>query len=238
MSVMRLDKLLAETGAGSRSEVKKILKNGAVTVNGAMEKRPDRKIDTDCDTVMYQNREVKYEPFIALMLNKPAGCVTATEDRSHKTVMDDICHPAKDRLFPVGRLDIDTEGLLLLVNEGELAHRLLSPKHHAEKTYYVRVEGRLTEETVRAFEEGMDIGEKKKTLPAKLSILDSGEISEAEVTLYEGKFHQVKRMFAACGLKVLYLKRISMAGILLDPSLEPGQWRALTPEECLRLKER
>lgn len=237
MSLMRLDKFLAETGVGTRSEVKKILKSNAVTVNGQTERRPERKIDTERDEIACRGRVILYEPFIALMLNKPAGCVTATEDRIHRTVMDWICHPAKDRLFPVGRLDLDTEGLLLLVNDGELAHRLLSPKHHAEKTYYVRVEGRLTAQEVHAFEEGIDIGEKRKTLPARLSVLESGDVSEAEVTLYEGKFHQVKRMFLACGCRVIYLKRISMAGISLDPELTTGQWRALTPEECRKLKE-
>ena len=234
---MRLDKYLCEAGLGTRSQVKKLLKSGVVTINGRTARKPEEKIEKS-DTVAVSGKELSVSEQEYWMLHKPSGYVSATEDKRFPTVIELLPEEARKDLFPVGRLDRDTEGLLLLVNDGELAHRLLSPKHHAEKTYYVRVEGRLTEETVRAFEEGMDIGEKKKTLPAKLSILDSGEISEAEVTLYEGKFHQVKRMFAACGLKVLYLKRISMAGILLDPSLEPGQWRALTPEECLRLKER
>lgn len=152
--------------------------------------------------------------------------------------MDYITHERKNEAVPVGRLDFDTEGLLLLINDGDLAHRLLSPRHHAEKTYFVRVRGMLSDDDVKAFENGVDIGEKSLTLPAKLSILSSGDISEAELTIYEGKFHQVKRMFAARGCEVIYLKRISMAGISLDPQLVPGEWRKLNEEELEMLSER
>ncbi len=272
MSTMRLDKFLALTGVGTRSEVKKILKTGAVAVNNVTVKKPEQKIDPESDTVTYQGRQLRYEKFVALMFHKPQGCITATEDRRQKTVMDYIEYDRKDELFPVGRLDIDTEGLLLLINDGDLAHRLLSPKHHAEKTYFVRVEGELSDEDVRAFAEGIDIGEKRRTLPARLTILctmksggagpDSGKtvddvcrdggqlssgtnkqscvmspVSEAEVTICEGKFHQVKRMFAARGCTVIYLKRISMAEISLDEKLAPGTWRELTAEEKQRLRE-
>lgn len=235
---MRLDKFLAACGIGTRSEVKQILKSGAVTVNGTVVKRPETKVDTSFDEVSYQGKWLSYNPFAALMFYKPAGCVTATQDSLHKTVMDYITHERKNELFPVGRLDFDTEGLLLLINDGDLAHRLLSPRHHAEKTYFVRVRGHLSDEDVKAFEKGVDIGEKSLTLPAKLSILSSGDISEAELTIYEGKFHQVKRMFAARGCEVIYLKRISMAGISLDPQLVPGEWRELNEEELEMLSER
>lgn len=234
---MRLDKFLAAAGTGTRSEVKKLLKTGAVTVNGVPVKKADQKIDAGQDTVEYQGRRICYEPFAALMFHKPAGCITATEDQSQKTVMDYISHERKRELFPVGRLDIDTEGLLFLMNDGDLAHRMLSPRHHVAKTYFARVEGTLSEADAEAFEAGVDIGEKNLTLPAKLRILSSGECSEAEITVYEGKFHQVKRMFAARGCTVTYLKRISMAGIRLDETLAPGQWRELTEEEIRHLRE-
>ncbi|MDO4322055.1 MAG: pseudouridine synthase [Lachnospiraceae bacterium] len=258
---MRLDKFLTLAGVGTRSEVKKILKTGTVAVNGVPVKRPEQKIEPEADRITCQGRPLLYEPFVALMFHKPAGCITAVSDRTQKTVMDYIQHERKDELFPVGRLDIDTEGLLLLMNDGELAHRMLSPKHHVEKTYFVRVEGELTREDIDAFDAGIDIGEKKPTLPAKLTILNctqcgeadqadadkgkgarrtvyrSGVVSEAEVTICEGKFHQIKRMFAARGCRVSYLKRISMAGISLDGTLAPGTWRELTAEEKQRLRE-
>lgn len=236
MSIMRLDKFLTLVGCGTRSEVKKLLKNGGITINGIPEKKPERKIDPDQDEVCMGSRHLVYEPFVALMFHKPAGCITATSDRQQKTVMDYINHERKDELFPVGRLDIDTEGLLFLMNDGVLAHRMLSPKHHVEKTYFVRTQGVVTEEDARAFENGVDIGEKNLTMPAKLRILKSGEISESELTICEGKFHQVKRMFAARGKQVIYLKRISMAGISLDESLAPGQWRTLSEDEIRALR--
>lgn len=235
-----MDKFLTLTGVGTRSEVKKILKTGAVTVNEETVKRPEQKIDPEKDRISYQGRPLSYEAFIALMFHKPAGCITATSDRSQRTVMDAITHDRKEELFPVGRLDIDTEGLLFLMNDGALSHRLLSPKHHVEKTYFARVEGTLSEADVEAFLAGIDIGEKRPTLPAKLVLLGqnaSGTVSEAKVTICEGKFHQVKRMFAARGCRVTYLKRIAMAGILLDETLAPGEWRELTPEEKRKLRE-
>lgn len=235
MTAMRLDKFLAASTGSTRSEGKKLLKKGSVTVNGSLEKRPERKITPEKDTVCLEGRRLEYQSFLCLMLYKPAGCVTATEDSRQRTVMDYIRHERKQELFPVGRLDIDTEGLLFLMNDGELAHRMLSPKRHVEKTYFVRVEGEVTPEDGEAFQEGVDIGEKKKTLPARLNILKSGPVSEAELTIREGKFHQVKRMFEVRGKRVVYLKRISMAGIPLDRDLAPGQWRAVTAEEQERL---
>lgn len=237
MSIERLDKFLAMNGVGTRSEVKKLIRSGAVYVGGAVEKRPERKVDSSADEVSVNGRILEYDSFICLMLHKPAGCITATGDRSHRTVMDYIAHERKAELFPVGRLDIDTEGLLLLMNDGDLAHRMLSPRQHVEKTYFVRVEGTLTDEDTQAFARGVDIGEKSLTLPAVMKILTAGESSEAEVTICEGKFHQVKRMFAARGKKVTYLKRIRMADISLDEALAPGQWRPLNRNELEKLLE-
>lgn len=243
MSGMRLDKYLSQNGAGTRSEVKKLLKKNAVRVNGEIQTKPEFKIEPGRDRVVCSGEELSYEPFIGLMLHKPSGCITATQDGHQRTVMDYISHVRKSELFPVGRLDIDTEGLLLFLNDGELAHRMLSPKRHVEKTYFVRAAGALDETDVKAFRDGVDIGEKRLTLPARLHILTKGEpqsfgevYSESELTICEGKFHQVKRMFAARGKRVVYLKRIAMAGISLDERLAPGQWRELTEEETERLR--
>lgn len=238
---MRLDKFLAQCSGSTRSEVKKWLKAGAVTVNGVTASKPEMKVDPEKDVVMVQGKELSYQPFVALMLYKPSGCVTATQDNYQKTVMDYVEHPRKKDLFPVGRLDIDTEGLLLLINDGDLSHRMLSPRHHVPKTYEAQISGAVTPDDVRAFEEGVDIGEKKKTLPAQLEILEvnteADPVSRIRLTICEGKFHQVKRMFEARGKKVTYLKRVSMAGIALDEKLSPGQWRELTYEEAERLRE-
>ena len=255
---MRLDKFLATCAGSTRSEVKKQLKKGMVLVNEAVETHPERQVDPQQDCIVLAGKPVCWQPFVVLMLNKQAGVVTATEDRHQKTVMDGIDHPRRKELFPVGRLDIDTEGLLLLMNDGALAHRMLSPRHHVDKTYYAKVLGAVDAQDVEAFAKGIDIGEKAQTLPAKLEIqsvreveqplsetdLDSDQgspakqavISEIYLTICEGKFHQVKRMFEARGKKVVYLKRVKMAGIALDETLAPGQWRELTNEEMERLQ--
>lgn len=237
MKQMRIDKFLTECGAGSRSGVKQLLRKGLVTVNGEIVRTPEMKIVPGTDSVICEGRILYYEPLEYLMLNKPAGCVTAVRDSLHRTVMEYLGAEHKADLAPVGRLDLDTEGLLILTNDGELAHRMLAPKSHVDKVYFARVLGCVTEEDVRAFAEGLEIGEKRPTLPAKLEILISGEISEILLTVCEGKFHQVKRMFEAQGKKVLYLKRTAMGGIVLDDSLEPGQWRRLTEEEIKTLRQ-
>ena len=232
---MRLDKFLAECSGNTRSEVKKWLKAGGVTVNGAPVLKPETKIDPEKDVVALQGKQLFYSSFVGLMFHKPAGCVTATQDRCQKTVMDYIDHPRKKDVFPVGRLDLDTEGLLLLINDGDLSHRMLSPRHHVPKTYEAQIAGEVTKEDVQAFEEGVDIGEKKKTLPAQLEILEvnAGETptSQIRLTICEGKFHQVKRMMEAVGKTVVYLKRLSMGGLVLPEDLPIGQWRMLTAEE-------
>lgn len=194
-------------------------------------------MQAESDTVMLAGEIVKApEKFVYFLLHKPAGCVSATEDMREKTVMEYV-PSARKGLFPVGRLDKDTEGLLLITNDGDLAHRLLSPKKHVDKTYFVRVQGLLGEEEVQAFAHGVDIGEAQLTLPAVLQILKSGSVSEALVTIREGKFHQIKRMFESADCQVLYLKRLSMGSLTLDEGLAPGEYRRLTKQELCLIKE-
>lgn len=236
--MIRLDKYLADMGIGTRSEVKQYLKKGLVTVNGEPEKRPERKIDENTDAVCFRGEPMAYVEYEYFMLHKPGGCVTATKDKVHKTVLDYMKNASSKELFPVGRLDIDTEGLLLLTNDGALCHALLAPGKHVEKTYFARVEGKVTEAEIPLFDKGLDIGDEKPTAPAKLEILNSDEISEILLTITEGRFHQVKRMFGAVGKRVVYLKRISMGGVLLDENLKPGEYRALEEAEVKALGKR
>ena len=218
--------------------VKNKIKNGLVQVEGVNKVTPEYKLDIEKDKVYYNGSLLQYAEFEYYMLNKPAGCVSATSDNLHKTVLELIDTKVRKDLFPVGRLDIDTEGLLLITNDGALAHQLLSPKKHVDKTYYAEIEGMITNEDVVAFKEGLDIGENTLTLPAKLVILESGTISKIEVTIQEGKYHQVKRMFEAVGKRVVYLKRLSMGTLTLDETLKPGEYRQLTPEEIEHLIKR
>ncbi len=239
MSLKRLDKFLAEAAGLTRSEAKKECRKKAVTVNGLIVTSPEEKIDPEIDEICLQGRRLSYQENHYYMLNKKAGYVSATEDGEQETVLDllhrSLPETKKQKLFPVGRLDKDTEGLLLLTDDGPLSHALLAPKRHVDKTYYVRVNGPLCQEDAAAFEEGMDIGEKKILKPARMEILSSGE--EALVTISEGKFHQIKRMFEKRGRKVLYLKRLSMGSLKLDEKLEIGQARPLFEEEILELKK-
>lgn len=232
--MIRLDKYLADMGVGTRQEVKKYIRQGRVTVNDKNVKSPDTKIREEEDKVCFDAREVSYADYEYYMLNKPAGVVSATEDQNEITVIDLIREKKRKDLFPVGRLDKDTEGLLLITNDGKLAHRLLSPKKHVDKTYYARIRGIVTEEDVRAFEKGVNIGsagEEEWTRPGILEIQRSGEESEILLTIQEGKYHQVKRMFQAVGKEVVYLRRESMGTLRLDKNLRPGEYRALTKEE-------
>ena len=230
--MMRLDKYLCETGFGTRSQVKDLLKKGQVMVNGEVVKKPELKINETTDQILCQGKKASYQKNIYLMLHKPTGVVSATEDNREKTVLD-LVRPEdrKNGLFPVGRLDKDTEGLLLLTDDGELAHRLLSPKKHVDKTYYAKIDGQVTKEHIEQFREGLDIGDEKKTLPAVLTILLSGPVSEIEITIHEGRFHQIKRMFEAVGCKVTYLKRLSMGSLVLDETLPLGEYQSLTEAE-------
>lgn len=236
MGKIRLDKYLADMGLGTRTEVKKDIKKGRISVNGEIIKSPEYKIDTQTDAVLADGKEIAYEELIYYMLNKPQGVVSATEDRRDKTVLDLISEKKRKDLFPVGRLDKDTEGLLLITNDGELAHNLLAPKKHVDKKYFVRLKAPLSEENRKRLEEGVDIGEDKLTLPAQVFVLNE-ERDEAEIIIREGKFHQIKRMFHAVGNEVVFLKRLSMGSLVLDEALLPGEYRLLTPQEIERLKE-
>lgn len=235
--MIRLDKYLADMGIGTRSAVKQMIRKGQVKVNDAPAARPELKIDEQHDKVYVDGQEVGYCEYEYYMLHKPAGVVSATEDARDKTVIDLIESRRRKDLFPVGRLDKDTEGLLLITNDGALAHRLLAPKKHVDKVYYARVRGRVTEDTVKEFAKGLDIGvnEEELTRPARLEIITSDEESEIRLTIQEGKFHQVKRMFQAVGMEVTYLKRESMGSLVLDPELKPGAYRLLTDQELENL---
>lgn len=233
--MMRLDKYLAEMGAGSRAEVKKQIRWGKVMVDGKTIRKPEYKLDEACAEVCYKGIPIAYQKQEYYMLNKPAGVVSATRDKKEKTVLDLIESKKRKDLFPVGRLDKDTEGLLFITNDGELAHQLLSPKKHVDKVYFAKVSGVVTQEDVNRFAEGVAIGNDEVAKPAKLEILESGEISEIRLTIQEGKFHQVKRMFQAVGKEVVYLKRLSMGNLVLDETLKPGQYRPLTEEELGKL---
>jgi 16S rRNA pseudouridine516 synthase len=241
----RLDKMLGHLGYGSRNEIRKAVKDGAVMVNGKLVKDSGLQVDPDQDAVRFEGKEIRYREFIYIMLNKPAGVVSATEDKRDKTVVDLLeAEQAAFQPFPVGRLDKDTEGLLLLTNDGQLAHQLLSPKKHVPKTYYAKVAGEVTTEDGEAFARGVTLDDGYVTLPAQLTILSVDAASGAEgaacslieLTITEGKFHQVKRMFEAVGKKVLYLKRLSMGSLLLDPDLPLGAVRELTEEELTNLR--
>lgn len=237
--MMRLDKYLAEMGVGTRQEVKKQIRQGKAAVNGTVVKAADTKIDETCDEVTICGQNISYVSYEYYMLNKPAGVVSATEDRRDTTVIDLIKEKKRKDLFPVGRLDKDTEGLLLITNDGDLAHRLLAPKKHVDKVYYAKIDGMVTEEDVKRFAEGIDIGAEKEemTRPAKLDIMKSAEESEIRLTIHEGKFHQVKRMFLAVGKEVTYLKRERMGTLCLDENLKPGEYRLLTEEEIENVRK-
>lgn len=236
--MIRLDKYLADMGCETRQEVKKLIRSGQVSVNGAVVKKPETKVEQTVQEVCLNGEKVGYESFEYYMLNKPAGVISATEDRSCQTVVDLIQEKKRKDLFPVGRLDKDTEGLLLITNDGELAHRLLSPKKHVDKCYFARVSGKVTEDDVRSFENGVNIGSLEQpeiTMPGKLEIITSDEISQIHLTIQEGKFHQVKRMFRAVGKEVIYLKRLRMGTLVLDENLSIGEYRPLTKEELEKL---
>ena len=236
---MRLDKFLVDCGVGSRSQVKTFLKKKQVTVNGQVETSPKAQIDENKDRIAYLGQELTHETFVYYLLNKPQGVISATEDARHKTVLDLLDDTARHKqVFPVGRLDIDTHGLLLLTNNGKLAHAMLSPKKHVEKIYRAKVAGLMNQSDVERFARGIEL--KDFTChPAQLKIVELDEEKETslvEITLAEGKFHQVKRMVAACGKEVTDLQRLSMGPLQLDPELALGEWRRLTEEEMKSLE--
>lgn len=229
---MRIDKMLANLGYGSRKDVKALLKNKAVKVNDEIIKDAKYQVEPTVDDIFLYNEKIEYKEFIYLMMNKPPGVISATEDTREETVIDLLqIEDSVYNPFPVGRLDKDTEGLLLITNDGKLAHRLLSPKKHVPKTYFAVIKGIVGEEDISAFRNGVTLDDGYVTKPGDLKILKSGETSDIELTISEGKFHQVKRMFESVGKKVMYLKRISMGPLLLDETLELGEYRELTDEE-------
>ena len=240
--MIRLDKFLADAGYGTRSEVKKQLKSGIVSMNGTVCKKPEEKIDPARDVVTVSGKEVVYEAFSYYLFYKPAGCVTAKSDALHKTVMDYFPEIVRKSCSPVGRLDKDTEGLLLITNDGELNHHLMSPVHHVKKTYYAVLDGEVPVSAIQQFAEGVDIGDDKKTLPAELEILPKqmqdtvNPVYHANLTISEGRFHQVKRMFETVGCHVVYLKRLSLGNLSLG-ELNPGEYRRLSEAEVVDLRK-
>lgn len=234
----RLDKYLADMSVGTRSEVKNLIKKGLVTVNGEVIRKPEYKVDIEKDDLVCRGEPVVYQTLVYYMLNKPAGVISATNDPKQQTVLDLITDKSRKDLFPVGRLDKDTVGLLLITNDGNLAHRLLSPKHHVDKCYFAKVQGNVTKDDAEKFAEGVNIGtedEPEITMPGKLDIIKSDDLSEIRLTIQEGKFHQVKRMFQAVGKEVVYLKRERMGSLILDDNLAEGEYRMLTEEELKNL---
>ena len=260
--LMRLDKYLAEMNKGSRTQIKDAAKKGRIQVNGAVEKKTERKIDPDTDEVSFDGTPVRYRAMEYIMLYKPQGVISATEDKRHKTVIDLLTGENRSDLFPVGRLDIDTEGLLLLTNDGDLTNRLLAPGKHVDKVYFARIAGTLPDTAVEQMAAGLTLNDGTPVMPGKLEILkqwtgqtrqkaleqfsadaetaDSAEANagaEILLTIQEGKFHQVKRMFEALGCHVVFLKRLSMGRLKLDPDLKPGEYRALTEGELELLQK-
>ena len=233
---MRIDKLLANMGFGTRKEVKQYIKKGQVRVNGEVERQSKRKVDVKKDLVTFLGTPVEYKEFVYYMLHKPDGVISATEDYLHGTVLDLLAE--EDRFFepfPVGRLDKDTEGLLLLTTDGQLAHRLLKPENDVPKVYYAHIDGIVTEEDVAAFQNGVTLDDGYETKPGALKIIESNEVSKITLTITEGKFHQVKRMFEAVDKTVVYLKRLSMGPLTLDEDLPKGSYRELTEDEVMML---
>lgn len=238
MSKERLDKVLSNMGYGTRKEVKALVKRGEVFVNGALVKDSAKHVQPETDNIFISGEKLLYRKFIYIMLNKPQGVISATEDDYDKTVIDLLDDEL--RIFepaPVGRLDKDTEGLLLITNDGELNHLLLSPRRHVPKKYYARIQGKVVEEDKFKFKEGVVLDDGYKTMPGELHIINSDEVSEIEVIIYEGKYHQVKRMFEAVGKKVIYLKRLEMGPLKLDKNLNTGEYRELFDEELEKLRE-
>ena len=232
---MRLDKLLGITGCCSRSDAKRIIRSGGVTVNGRAARSGDEKVDPDSDRVVFCGQPVVYRRYTYIMMNKPQGVVSATEDGRDQTVLDLLpSDMRKDDLFPCGRLDKNTLGLMLITDNGALAHRLLAPKSHVEKKYYFHAKFPLTEEEAKGFESGLVLEDGYETKPAKIALEDGGD--RGVITLVEGKYHQIKRMLEALNNKITYLERIQFGNLTLDPSLSRGEWRYLTEEEIAVLE--
>lgn len=230
--MQRLDKVLSNSGIGSRKDVKILIRRGLISIDGTVITDSAFQFDPADSNIMVDGEPLNYRKHIYIMMNKPQGVISATYDGRHKTVMN-LLPPeyANIELFPAGRLDIDTEGFILLTNDGDFAHEILAPKKYVPKTYYAVIEGKVEENDVQKFKEGIVLDDGYKCMPAELKILKSAEVSEIELTIYEGKFHQVKRMFEAVGEKVTYLKRTAIGGLGLDQVLKLGQCRELADEE-------
>lgn len=234
---MRLDKVLSNSGFGSRSEIRRLAKEGLIKVDGSTVYETSMHVDPENSNIEIRGTLLNYRRFIYVMMNKPAGVISATSDNKLRTAIDLLPEEFSCfDLFPAGRLDIDTEGMLLLTNDGQMAHDLLSPKKHVDKRYFAIIDGVVTDNDIKRFKEGVDLDDGYRTMPAELEIIKSGPRSEIELVLHEGKFHQVKRMFEAVGKKVNYLKRIQMGGLKLDNALEPGECRELSTDEVVLLK--
>lgn len=232
MNMHRLDKILSKAGIGSRKEVRQFIKDGLVKMNGLTVKDSSIHINIDKDLIEVKGKPLLYREYIYIMLNKPEGVLSATEDKHCKTVLDLIDkNYSHYKLFPVGRLDKDTEGLILLTNDGTLTHKILSPKNHIPKKYYVKICGKISIKDVDFFKQGVILENGYKTLPSELNILTTDDKSSAELTIYEGKFHQIKRMFESIGKKVLYLKRLNIGNLVLDNNLKLGEYRELNDNE-------
>lgn len=244
---MRIDRLLCEMNIGTRSQVKELIKRGQICVNGSVVVKPEMQVDESDVTVSCQGKDYHYRKYVYYMMNKPAGIITATKDERERTVLDlfkeqipelnqgELSGVPVNDIFPVGRLDKDTVGLLLLTNDGELSHRLLSPKKHVPKTYFVQTNLPVSDEMISLLEAGVMIGEVEKTLPA---VVERQKDKECLITITEGKYHQIKRMFQAVGVMVVFLKRLSMGTLVLDETLLEGQIRELTKEEVSSLCSR
>ena len=236
---MRLDKFLAHMGYGTRKEVKILVKSKAIQINEVVVRDSSMHVNELSDQVSVYGEVVEYREFIYLMMNKPVGVVSATEDSRDQTVIDLLDEDVRHfEPYPVGRLDKDTVGLLVLTNDGALTHRLLSPNKDVPKVYYAKIEGIVTESDIQTFKEGVTLDDGYHTKPGLLSILSSGPVSEIELSITEGKFHQVKRMFEAVEKKVIYLKRLSMGALMLDESIQEGDYRELTEEEFMQLQQK
>ena len=219
----RLDKILVSQSVGSRKEVQKLIKSGAVSVNGEICKKIDFKADTENDEITVNGQALNYQKYVYIMMNKPAGVVSATTDNHDRTVIDILPPEFKRKgLFPAGRLDKDTEGLLIITDDGDFAHRMLSPKKHVYKKYVAKVDADITEETIKRFEEGIVFADGTKCMPAKLELEKNSDKKTGIVTICEGKFHQVKKMFICCGINVVHLQRISIGNLYLDGKLPIG----------------
>lgn len=236
--LQRLDKIIASQGKYSRKEVQELIKSGAVKVNGITVRDRGAKSDDEKDIISVNGEQLDFQRFVYLMLNKPMGVVSATNDKNEKTVIDLVPKEFKGRkLFPAGRLDITTTGFVLITDDGDFAHRILSPKNHIEKTYEARLAERVTDEQIKKVSEGIELKDGTKCLPAKVSIIEDGDNPLVEIKICEGKYHQIKRMFAAAGNGVIGLKRTQMGGLKLDPSLKEGECRLLDAHEVQAIEK-